>query len=51
VTPYDQLTQAIVIGWIPADAIATAQATVQGQIDAYITPPVNPAAQPLPWAP
>ena len=49
--PYDQLTEAIVIGWIPADAIATAQATVQGQIDAYITPPVNPAAQPLPWAP
>lgn len=48
--PYDQLTEATVIGWIPVDAIASAQATVQGQIDVYITPPVSPAAQPLPWA-
>jgi len=47
--PYDQLTEAIVIGWIPADAIASAQATVQGQINAHITPPVSPANTPLPW--
>ena len=48
--PYDQLTEATVIGWIPAEAIASAQACVQGQIDSMITPPVSPEAQPLPWA-
>ena len=48
--PYDQLTEAIVIGWIPESAIASAQACVQGQIDSMITPPVSPEAQPLPWS-
>ena len=48
--PYDQLTQATVIGWIPADQIASAQANVQGQIDSMITPPVSPQNTPLPWA-
>jgi len=48
--PYDQLTEATVIGWIPESAITSAQACVQGQIDSMITPPVSPAAQPLPWA-
>lgn len=47
--PYDQLTEATVIGWIPAEQIASAQACVQGQIDSMITPPVSPSAQPLPW--
>ena len=48
--PYDQLTQAIVIGWIPENAMASAQACVQGQIDSMITPPVSPAKTALPWA-
>lgn len=48
--PYDQLTEAVVIGWIPAEQIASAQACVQGQIDSQITPPVSPANTPLPWA-
>ena len=48
--PYDQLTQSIVIGWIPADALASAQACVQGQIDSMITPPVSPQNTPLPCA-
>ncbi len=48
--PYDQLTQAIVIGWIPENAMASAQACVQGQIDSMITPPVSPQNTPLPWA-
>ena len=48
--PYANLTEAIVIGWIPESAIASAQACVQGQIDSMITPPVSPEAQPLPWA-
>jgi hypothetical protein len=47
--PYASLTEAIVIGWIPAEAIASAQACVQGQIDSMINPPVSPASQPLPW--
>ena len=49
--PYDQLTEATVIGWIPESAITSAQACVQGQIDSMINPPVSPEAQPLPWAP
>ena len=50
-SPYASLTEATVIGWIPADAIASAQACVQGQIDSMITPPVSPENTPLPWAP
>jgi hypothetical protein len=48
--PYANLTEAIVIGWIPADAISNAQACVQGQIDSMITPPVSPQNTPLPWS-
>lgn len=51
VTPYAELTEAVVIGWIPEDAIASAQACVQGQIDSMITPPVSPENTPLPWTP
>ncbi|MFZ9438795.1 MAG: hypothetical protein ACO260_00690, partial [Hylemonella sp.] len=47
--PYDQLTQAQVIGWIPANQIESAQACVQGQIDSMINPPVSPQNTPLPW--
>ena len=49
-TPYDQLTQSQVIGWISAEQIASAQACVQGQIDSMITPPVSPQNTPLPWS-
>ena len=49
ITPYADLTEAIVIGWIPESAIASAQACVQGQINSMITPPVSPTSQPLPW--
>ena len=48
--PYDQLTEATVIGWIPTQDISNAQSCVQGQIDSMITPPVSPEAQPLPWS-
>ena len=48
--PYASLTEAIVIGWIPAQNISSAQANVQGQIDSMITPPVSPANTPLPWS-
>jgi len=48
--PYADLTEAIVIGWIPEQAMASAQACVQGQIDSMITPPVSPQNTPLPWS-
>ena len=48
--PYADLTEAIVIGWIPEQAMASAQACVQGQIDSIITPPVSPQNTPLPWS-
>jgi len=48
--PYNELTEAIVIGWIPESQITSAQACVQGQIDSMITPPVSPANTALPWA-
>jgi hypothetical protein len=48
--PYASLTEAVVIGWIPESAIASAQSCVQGQIDSMITPPVSPADTPLPWS-
>jgi hypothetical protein len=49
-TPYADLTEAQVIGWIPESQIISAQQCVQGQIDSMITPPVSPSAQALPWA-
>ena len=49
ITPYADLTEAIVIGWIPESAIISAQQCVQGQINSMITPPVSPSSQPLPW--
>jgi hypothetical protein len=48
--PYDELTEAVVLSWIPENAIASAQACVQGQINSMITPPVSPANTALPWA-
>ena len=47
--PYADLTEAIVIGWIPESAITSAQQCVQGQINSLITPPVSPENTPLPW--
>jgi hypothetical protein len=48
--PYDQLTEEIVISWIPESQLINAQACVQGQIDSMITPPVSPQNTPLPWS-
>lgn len=50
VIPYADLTEAVVLSWIPADALASAQACVQGQIDSMITPPVSPQSTALPWS-
>jgi hypothetical protein len=48
--PYNELTEAIVIGWISENQMTNAQACVQGQIDSMITPPVSPQNTALPWA-
>ena len=48
--PYDQLTEAIVIGWIPASDIESSQQCVQGQINSLITPPALPQDTALPWS-
>jgi hypothetical protein len=48
--PYDELTEATVISWIPTEQIASAQACVQGQINSLINPPVSPENTPLPWS-
>lgn len=53
-TPYSQLTEQQVIGWIQKalgpDGVASAQATVQGQIRSVKNPPQQPQNQALPWA-
>jgi hypothetical protein len=50
IVPYSSLTESIVIGWIPTNAMTSAQACVQGQINSMITPPVSPQNTPLPWS-
>ena len=49
VTPYDQLTPEIVVGWISPQDMLSAQESVQGQLNSMITPPVTPQNTPLPW--
>jgi hypothetical protein len=52
-TPYDQLTEAQVIGWVQEtmgeNGVANMQAAVQGSLDAINNPPVQPQNAPLPW--
>jgi hypothetical protein len=53
-TPYPQLTQAQVIGWVQdalgEQGIANMEACVQGQLNSLANPPVSPQNTPLPWA-
>ena len=52
--PYEDLTEAIVIGWIQSelgvDGVSNLEACIQGQINSEINPPVTPQNTPLPWA-
>ena len=54
-TPYDELTEEQVVGWIQGvlgeDGVASYEATIAGSIDAQANPPVTPSEQALPWAP
>jgi hypothetical protein len=51
-TPYEDLTNDIVIGWVKSmlgpDTVANYEESIQGQIDSQITPPVTPEVTPLP---
>jgi len=51
--PYADLTNEIVIGWVQeelgVDGVANLEASIQGQIDSLITPPVSPVSTPLPF--
>ena len=53
-TPYAELTEEQVIGWIQGvlgeDGVASYEATIAGSIDSQANPPVTPSEQPLPWA-
>jgi len=49
-TPYADLTQAQVLGWVWANGVdkAATEAAVEGQIQNQINPPI--VSPPLPWA-
>lgn len=50
-TPYDELTESQVLGWINAatNNLENYKANVDGQIESMVNPPVSSEAQPLPW--
>jgi hypothetical protein len=52
-TPFDQLTQDQVVGWVQAaltqQGLDNIYAAIQGQIVNIANPPPVPADQPLPW--
>jgi hypothetical protein len=53
-TPYADLTEAIVLGWVKEslgeNGIISIEACIQGQIDSEINPPISPENTPLPWS-
>lgn len=52
-TPYEELTQDQVIGWVKdrlgANGISHFEGIVQSQLDNVTTPSVTPEPKPLPW--
>ena len=52
-TPYADLTEEQVVGWIKKilgeDGVVSYEATIAGNIVSQANPPVQPTAQPLPW--
>jgi len=49
--PYNQLTQAQVLGWIneATDNLINYYANIDGQIASIVNPPISPQNTPLPW--
>jgi hypothetical protein len=52
-TPYEDLTEAQVIGWVQdtltPQGVSNLEASIDGQIESIVNPPVSPSTQPLPW--
>jgi hypothetical protein len=52
--PYEDLTEEMVIAWIKEslgeEGVLLIEASIQGQIDSQINPPVSPENTPLPWS-
>ena len=52
-TPYNQLTQEQVVGWVKntmgENQVANLEAAVQGSLNAILNPPVEPVIAPMPW--
>ena len=52
-TPYSDLTEEIVLGWVKdqlgPDAVGNYEYCIADQIANQINPPVTPQSQPLPW--
>jgi hypothetical protein len=51
VIPYDQLTEAVIMGWVNESTGNQVDyyANIDGQIETIINPPVLPQDTPLPW--
>ena len=51
-TPYADLTEEQVLGWIQSEPnlVINTQANLDGQIASQIKPPIVPEVTPLPWA-
>ena len=52
-TPYEDLTEAQVIGWIQSalgeNGVNSIYACIDGQINSILNPPPTPQTAPLPW--
>ena len=54
ITPYEDLTEELVISWVKnslgPDVVANYEESLAGQVWDMINPPVNPEPTPLPWS-
>ena len=52
-TPYADLTETQVIGWVQDDlgeaGVANWETNVDAQINSMVNPPITPTVEPLPW--
>jgi hypothetical protein len=52
-TPYEDLTEEQVIGWVQdtltPQGVSNLEASIDGQIESIVNPPVSPSVQALPW--
>lgn len=53
-TPYDQLTEAQVLGWVQAELgpeqIASMELSIAANVQSRLNPAPTPEPQPLPWS-